>query len=138
MASIYDLTYEKQIKRLIPPHKRKPKRIAWIRDLLTPLQWLRDQVFNIYRPDVVERAKYNAQTIVFEEILNKKFDAMLKRIYIVNFYNTLIYSYFYKISENKPNYFYKISENKPFYLFKLSEFMIDFDFIVHSPAALST
>jgi len=138
MASIYDLTYEKQIKRLIPPHKRKPKRIAWIRDLLTPLQWLRDQIFDIYRPDVVERTKYNAQTIVFEEILNKKFDAILKRIYIVNFYNTLIYTYFYKKSENKPVYFYKKSENKPVYLFKKSEFLIDFDFIVHCPVGLST
>ena len=47
---------------------------------------------------------------------------MLKRIYIVNFYNTLIYTYFYKKSENKPVYFYKKVGNKPFYLFKKLNF----------------
>lgn len=135
--SIYDLTFIKQIRRLLPITKRKIKRISWIRDLLEPLQTLKDQIFNVYRPDVVERAKYNSQTIVLEYILNKKFDATLKRIYIVNFLTVLIYQYFYKKSENKPNYFYKKSEGKPFYLYKGSEYAIDFDFIVHCPVGLA-
>lgn len=135
--SIYDLTFLKQIRRLLPVRKRKIKRISWIRDLLEPLQTLKDQIFNVYRPDVVERAKYSSITIVLEYILNKKFDSTLKRIYIVNFLTILIYQYFYKKSENKPNYFYKKSEGKPFYMYKGTESAIDFDFIVHCPVGLA-
>lgn len=135
--SIYDLTFLKQIRRLLPVRKRKIKRISWIRDLLEPLQTLKDQIFNVYRPDVVERAKYSSITIVLEYILNKKFDATLKRIYIVNFLTILIYQYFYKKSESKPNYFYKKSEGKPFYIYKGTEYTIDFDFIVHCPVTLA-
>lgn len=135
--SIYDLTFLKQIRRLLPIRKRKIKRISWIRDLLEPLQTLKDQIFNIYRPDVVERAKYNSQTIVLEYILNKKFDPAMKRIYIVNFLTNLIYVYIFKKSENKPTYIYKKSEAKPLYLFKSSEYAVDFDFIVHCPVGLA-
>ena len=134
---IYDLNIFKQIKRELPFLQRKPKRAAFLRDLLSRMQTVRDDFFNVYRPDVVERAKYNSQTIVLEYILNKKFDPTLKRIYIVNFLTILRYVYIYKKSENKPTYIYKKSEAKPLYLFKGSEYAIDFDFIVHCPVTLA-
>ena len=83
--SIYDIDYILQVKRLVPPKKRLLKTIAWLTSLVNPLIEFRNTVFNVYRPNIVERMAYNGQTIVLAAILNKAYAIdVAPFIYIAN------------------------------------------------------
>ena len=80
--AIYDVTYSLISERLLPPFKRTPILLAYLNAALTPLQTLRDWIFNDYYNGgteidgsgtvigINERLKYNSQTILLEYILN--------------------------------------------------------------------
>ncbi len=70
---IYDIDFSKVCSLLLPPALRKEKIIAFLRCLTWPLQQVRNTIYNIYYPDIIERLKYNGQTIVLEGVLNKKY-----------------------------------------------------------------
>lgn len=47
--SIYDIDYDAKVNELSPPDKREAKSMAWLRALVTPIQWLRDKFLGDYR-----------------------------------------------------------------------------------------
>ena len=47
--TIYDIDYNKLAVQLLPPDKRYTKQVAWVRILLSVLQYLRDLWFGSYR-----------------------------------------------------------------------------------------
>jgi hypothetical protein len=51
--SIYDLTYSKLGKQLLPVDKRNPLLTAFVTNLLVPMQWLRDLWFGTYRTGAI-------------------------------------------------------------------------------------
>ncbi len=59
----YNIDFIIQLKRLLPPLKRKPKRIAWLTSLLKPLQWLND-VLMIYVAGDASIPVYNGDAIL--------------------------------------------------------------------------
>lgn len=84
--SIFDIDMNKAGQRLLPPDKRYPIMIAWIKVLLAPVQWLVDLWFGEYRTGSTaqewlststyqkyQRVKQN--TIVYESLINNNNDA---------------------------------------------------------------
>lgn len=47
--TIYDIDFSKFAPQMLPPDKRFNRSVAWVRLLLTPLQYLRDLWFGSYR-----------------------------------------------------------------------------------------
>lgn len=46
--SIYNINFGNEVEKLLPPAKREPKNLAWLRSLVKPIQWLRDLFFEDY------------------------------------------------------------------------------------------
>jgi hypothetical protein len=49
MATIYDIDFSKFAPQMLPPDKRYTRSVAWVKLLLSPLQYLRDLYFGSYR-----------------------------------------------------------------------------------------
>lgn len=49
MPTIYDINFNTLAVQVIPPDKRYSRMVAWVRMLLSPLQYLRDLWFGSYR-----------------------------------------------------------------------------------------
>ena len=64
---IRNLVYE-----LLPPHKRKPVRLAWLTTLLAPLAASWDQ-FHVWRADMRVQARTMGQKAVLEGYLKRKY-----------------------------------------------------------------
>lgn len=84
--SIYDVDYTQAGSELLPPDKRNPFMLAWVKCILIPLQWLADLWFGEYRTGSTaqewldtttyqkyQRAKQN--TIVYESLIDDNTDA---------------------------------------------------------------
>ena len=85
MPSIYDIDFQKFSAQMLPPDKRYTRNVAWIKSLLSPLQYLRDLWFGSYRtgstaPQWVNsspypkyaQVKYNK--IVYESLVDNNAD----------------------------------------------------------------
>lgn len=48
MATIYDIDYNLQAENIIPPDKRKPRLLAYLKAIVLNVQTLRDRFFNWY------------------------------------------------------------------------------------------
>jgi hypothetical protein len=64
MQTIYDIDYTLKAIELLPPDKRWPRQLAWLRTLLKPIQFLRDKYLGQYRtgsnyPEWVYMAQIN-------------------------------------------------------------------------------
>ena len=142
--AIYDVTYSLICERLLPPFKRTPILLAYLNAALTPLQTLRDWIFNDYYNGgteidgsgtvigINERLKYNSQTILLEYILNNALGTAT--ITIDNSDPTIInYKYFFQDSEiaiddTLNQYLYlNNGDNNALYLFQESEQPTYFD-----------
>lgn len=133
---IYDVDYTEFGKNFIPPKRRTEDHVAWVKALLTPVQQVRDLIFDVYRPDVIERMRYNGQTIILEAILNKVFEIPpppYPQIIIDNIDNNIENVYIYNIAEEKALFIYNEAENQPIYLYNEAEYEVEFDFIVYVP-----
>ncbi len=49
MPSVYDIDFGKITEALLPPKFREAKWIAWLKSLITPLQWTKDNTFDKFR-----------------------------------------------------------------------------------------
>lgn len=49
MPTIYDIDFSKFAPQMLPPDKRFTRSVAWVKILLSPLQYLRDLWFGSYR-----------------------------------------------------------------------------------------
>ena len=151
--SFYNVDYTMAGERLSPPFIRQPKYLAWIKSILTPLQQLRDNIFNTYYYDggtdfttgltnfgLNERLKYNSQTILFEYYLNKKFNiTSAPFIYIKNFVGGLDTVYLTDQNGDIPTYVGD-SPNQvdTIFIANEDEYLPDNDFTVFVPTAVYT
>jgi hypothetical protein len=46
---IYDANYYKQAAEALPPNKRLPIYLKWVYTLVSPMNWLRNVVFNVFK-----------------------------------------------------------------------------------------
>ena len=67
------MNYKNLTRQLLPPHKRQPNRMAFLRGLIAPLQSLFDS-FNAYRNDSRMMFNVNSQVKVLEGYLRKKYN----------------------------------------------------------------
>jgi hypothetical protein len=85
MSTIYDIDYSKYAVQMLPPDKRFTKQVAWVKILLSPIQYLRDLFFGSYRTGStvsiwVNSSPYSkyAQVIynkiVYESLINNNSD----------------------------------------------------------------
>jgi hypothetical protein len=85
MATIYDIDYTKAGIQMLPPDKRYPVMNAWVKAMLSPLQYLRDLWFGSYRTGSADSlyapgtyGKYNRvvfNSSVYESLINGNTDA---------------------------------------------------------------
>jgi hypothetical protein len=126
------------IQNLLPPSKRKPIMVAFLKVLTAPLQALNNWIADVYYPDVTRRTRWNSQVILFSKLLNDLHNGgnYSNRIYITNGESELEYNYFYNQSENEPISMYNADENLPLYNYNWIEYEVPYDFVVNYPVAL--
>lgn len=143
----YDVTHSNLALQNIPPKKRKPRLTAYIYCIVEALQVLHEEVFTAFREDIIQRLRFNSQTIVLEGILNQTFNFTFRQpgiiepvtksdIWIDNNSDNLDHVYLSQASESyPPNYLFNASEtpDPQLYLYNKSEFKPPFDFTVYVP-----
>lgn len=67
----------------LPPHKRWPKRIAWLQGLLYPFAE-NETAWYVWRDEMIIRAKVTGQKASLQWYLNHLYDSALQRILIVD------------------------------------------------------
>lgn len=78
--STYNFNINNNSVEQLPPNKRTPNNIAFIRSLLKPLQTIRDSFFTDYiENDLNKRLKYNGEKIVLEYALNIRFGGTFRQ-----------------------------------------------------------
>ena len=127
---MYNLNIDKLLVLLTPTFLRKPKLVAWLRTLATPLHKLLYDFQQARTSDLYNLA-HNSQVCYLRKALNDEFDSEQRRI---------------RIEDGKQKqrlYIYPRSANKPLYLGKLFLYQrgdyIDggVDFIVALPKDLT-
>lgn len=136
--AFYDIDFQQLALRVSPPFKRGANLTLWYKDILSPLQTLRDDIFDTQIPVIEDRTKYNSITVVLEHILNTEFDILVAPfIYIQNNVGTVDQLVFRKEVEGyAPTFFRNEAEpDAPIYFRNSDELLTDFDFIVFVPIA---
>jgi hypothetical protein len=128
------------IQSLLPPTKRQPLMIAFLKVLTAPLQSLNNWIADVYYPDIIRRTKWNAQVMLFAKALNDLHnpDNYSERIYIDGGASDLEHTYFYNTVEETPIYFHNNEEQLYEYNFNMSEYSTAYDFVVYYPSALES
>ena len=68
---------------ILPPHKRQPIRLSFLRGLLQPV-YDASVAYNVWRDDIIIRATVTGQTLSLQWYLNYVLDATEKRILIIH------------------------------------------------------
>ena len=76
------------VRQLLPPHKRKPVRLTFLRACISPLQFLFDS-FNEFRDNTRMMINVNSQVKIFESYLRKKYNEPIA-IKIITFNSGLL------------------------------------------------
>jgi hypothetical protein len=118
---------------LLPSLLRKPRMVAWITSLLSPVDYLYQQ-FLSYRLATLQELAYNGQTALLEKALNDKLDPNLRRIVIRNstVYLDPLYINF-KREAQPPIYATSRAAGRPLYPHQASEFANQVGFTVYAP-----
>ncbi len=77
----YRININKYAVQLLPTHKRKPKFIAYIKVLISPIVSLHDEFLRDQAEDN-HKLNHTGQICYLRNVLNDKFDNTLRRIYI--------------------------------------------------------
>ena len=135
----YHVDFDRLVLLLLPALLRKPRQVAWLQWLATPVRTLY-AAFVAYEADVRRQLSYNSQVLLFEEALNDRFDPAVRRIYISNSDVELQPTYVNFVAEQQPNpvLYFQAEAAAPVYLFGWVEFSQQSDFIVHAPRILNT
>ncbi len=99
---VYDIDVKKLSVLLLPTFLRKPKMVAWLHSLVTPLVSLH-YVFMQKRAADLYNLNHNGQVCYLRGALNDAFDVELRRIQITDG-NRYKRQYIYTEGENKPKY----------------------------------
>lgn len=134
-TNIYNINFTKLVHWMVPEVLRKPRMMALLNTLVTPIAYLHNQFITNRRSNLY-KLLITPQVCYVEMALNDKYDPEERRIRIV-----LPKSY-------NPQFLYKRIENKPIYLFRKSHIQpgqytwlvqkgeastFQFDFIVKVP-----
>ena len=111
---MFDIDYILFLKRLLPWHKRKPIRLAFINVIANVMKGINNQ-FLTFISDTNYKLTITNQKIYLEHYLNDLYDPVLKRIFIQNL-ELQSHIYHYTALENKLIYEYTNAENMPYYL----------------------
>lgn len=134
---MFSVDFENIATNLLPIAKRKVKRIALLRSILSPLQYL-NTVFNTFRTNTHYSLRFNAQVIYLEHFLNDQYDPGDRGIYIEDNAN-IEYTYIFNKDEAvEPQYLFNSSEAEPpVYFYNRIDYDADFDYIVKVPVGVS-
>lgn len=103
---MYNLNIDKLLVLLTPTFLRKPKLVAWLRMLATPLHKLL-YTFQQARTADLYNLAHNSQICYLRKVLNDEFDPQLRRIKIEDGHR------------NARRYIYQRNVNRPLYLGKV-------------------
>ncbi|AWM31371.1 hypothetical protein [Hymenobacter nivis] len=118
---------------LLPALLRKPRLVAWVSALTSPVDAVY-QAFLAYRLDTLRELSYNGQTALLEKALNDKLDPNLRRILIRNstVYLDPLYLNF-KREAQPPVYASTRAEGRPLLPHRASDFAGQVGFTVYAP-----
>jgi len=135
----YRLDLPALITNLLPAILRRPRHIAWLLALLSPVIKLYEQ-FTAYYFLARRELSYNGQTMMMERALNDRFDPAFRRIRIVNADTQFDQTYFNFVREQQPwKYAHLEREDEPpLYMHRYSEFVNQTGFTVRCPLNLAT
>lgn len=150
MITNFNISFQYQLNNLIQWFDAFPKRMAWLRVLLSPLETMH-AAFLVHREKVNREATYNCQTMVLERAMNLQYYGVEQwhsnaaptangHIYIQNVSNSIAVTFTYYNVENQvnPTIYYDSEGQAPeFYSYYDSEYQNQYDFIVWVPVALS-
>lgn len=133
----YSLDFNKIIRRYLATWFR-PVRYAWLSSLVSPLYISADNMFVKYRQDALERANYNCQTIVLQEVLNKILaTGSPNAIYIKNADEFVEQVYINNEAEGYEGVpLNNEGSGEPLFIFNEYEFAQTFDFVVYVPQSV--
>ena len=106
MSAMYNLNIDKLLVLLTPTFLRKPKLVAWLRTLATPLHKLLYDFHRASQADLYNLA-HNSQVCYLRKVLNDEFDDEKRRIRIEDG------------RQKQRLYIYPRSANKPLYIGKV-------------------
>lgn len=136
--SIYSIDWDAFVSDYLPPNKREPQTLAWLKAVFSPLATLHQDTFVTFKNFVEDRAKHNGQRIVMESILNNIFAVPGPNlIYIDNSGDDATGNLFFNESEGLPPVtLYNQSEGQaPFYFINEGEVTNNRGFVVYVPSA---
>ncbi|TGE23564.1 hypothetical protein [Hymenobacter metallicola] len=137
MPTRYRVKVFSLLTSLLPSLLRRPKMIAWLQVLHTPLLDLYEQ-FAQHVATTATELSYNGQTMLLEKALNDRFDPVFTRIRIINSDTDLSPVYLNFVSEQQPmpiSYF--AYEGEPLlYMASWIDFMNQTGFTVRVPRSL--
>lgn len=139
--SIYDLDYSILISEFLPPDKREDVQKAWLLAMHDTVIENHDDIFNVFRNDIISQTKHNGQKIIMEDVLNTTFNVVGPPfIYIDNTGDDKGPQTFFNDFEGYPaEIFFNESEAQPaFFFFNESETIQNKDFKVYVPSAIYT
>ena len=136
--SVYDINYKSFVGDFLPPDKRAAVNVAYITDLLKPLETLHVSTFGPFRDGTISDAKENGQRILIESVLNTAFSVITAPyIYIDNSGDDVAPLVLFQIEENLlGTFFYQETELLPVYLSQEQEVNNNREFKVFVPTAV--
>lgn len=136
---MFNFDFQYVIECLLPPFLRKPKLIAWLMVLVSPIQTLWNE-FSAYRLSILDQVSFNSQIIYLEKLLNDRYNiAMVQLIFITDVAN-VEYQYLANKAEGYPPLYLKnkAEAGDTLYIGNKSEYFGQYDFIVNVPLAIYT
>lgn len=122
----YEVDYKRLAILLLPPFLRKPRNVAYVQALLSPIDevhygWKQKRQRDWYK------IQHNGQVCKLRKVLNDAFDPSERRIYITDG-NSFPRKYIYTRAENKPVFLGKL------FIYRHAEYEgTGSDFIVFAP-----
>jgi hypothetical protein len=135
----YRVDFDTLAQQMLPSLLRRPRLIAWLRSLLTPLRQLYTD-FITYTRYAQRELSYNGQTMILEGALNDGFDSGVRRITVSNTDTELLPLYINFSIELEPEKPVRFASESPPWLYvpAFDEFNTQLDFIVRAPSILYT
>ena len=133
---MFNVDFNNIVQFFLPPHKRKLKRIEWLKALVKPIIELYN-IFMIYRTNTIYSLSFTGQVIYLKKLLNDTYNNGSTGIYITDGTFMLKTYLFHKSEGGAKTYFFNKSENAAkTYLFHKSEYAVTYDFVVMVPSAI--
>jgi hypothetical protein len=136
---MYNLDIDSLVFKRTPPDLRLPKYVAWMQNMLSPMQTVNADFVSTMN-GLKEELSINGQTMILEWALNQKWPAAGGGILIDNTPDHKPRYYIFGEDENQGFLGYVRSEDEGFppliYLYGEEEYEVENDFTVKVPASL--